>query len=341
MPASLRLGRIAGIPLRVHITFVLLLAWIAFTSMLSGIGPTATLEGVLLVLGVFACIVVHELGHALLARRYGIATREILLLPIGGVASLERIPEKPRQELAVALVGPAISLVLALLLWPFAFRLAVINLALAIFNLIPAFPMDGGRALRALLAMRLGHTRATVIAARLGIAIAIVFAVIGLFANVWLVLIAAAIWLGARHEAAMVQVRSTLVDVPVGDAMNRHVDVVSLDDRLGDAAQRLVQTGQSQMPIIDHGVPVGVLTRNDVANGIKHAGETATIADVRFHDAITVAPNDRLEGVFDKLAHEPDAIAVVVDHGVAVGVLTAEQLATYAALHAQHPTAPR
>ena len=342
---SLKLGRIAGIPIRVHLTFVLFLAWFVMAFSLRGLGPSATLAGVLLVLCVFASILVHELGHALVARRFGVGTREILLLPIGGVANLERIPDKPAHELAVALVGPVINLVIAAMLFfvggAFATQLMWINVGLAIFNMIPAFPMDGGRALRALLAMRIGHLRATQIAASLGKIIAIIFAAVGIVTSLWLVLIAVVVWMGARHEAATVQMRSAIVDVPVSAAMNRHVEVVRPDESLGEAARRLVSTGQSELPIVDHGETLGVLTRTDVATGIKDAGSQAPIANAPHHEAITVAPTDMLERVFDRLSHEPGAIAVVMDHGTPVGVVTTEQLATFVALHAAHPTLSR
>ena len=344
-PWSLRIGSIAGIPIRVHLTFVLFLAWIVMAFSMRGLGPSATLTGVALVLCVFATIVVHELGHALVARRYGIHTQQILLLPIGGVASLERIPDKPAHELAVALVGPAVSFAIAGVLWfvpgAFANQLMWINVALAVFNLIPAFPMDGGRALRALLAIRLGHVRATTIAAGLGKLIAIAFAIIGIFVSLWLVLIAIVVWMGARQEAAVVQMRSAVVDVPVRAAMNRQIDVVTLDEPLGEAARLLVASGQHQLPIVDHGEPVGVLTKTDCAKGIKIAGARAPIAEAPHHDAITVAPHDRLDRVFDRLSRDPGTIAVVVEHGTPIGVVTTEQLATFAALHADHPSLSR
>ena len=328
-PWSLRIGSIAGIPIRMHLTFVLFLAMIALSQMSS----------IVMVLCVFAVIVVHELGHALVARRFGIHTRQIMLLPIGGVANLERIPEKPSQELAVALVGPAINIaiagVLALVPGAFAAQLMWINIGLAAFNMLPAFPMDGGRALRALLAIKLGHLRATEIAAELGKAIAIVLVVVGILWNIWLVMIAIVVWMGARTEARMTKMRAAVVNVPVSAAMNRHFDVVRADEPLGEAARLLVTTGQHELPIVDHGEMVGVLTRTDVAHGIEQVGPTAAISRAQHHDAITVAPNEPLEGVFDRLAHDPHSIAVVVERGMPVGVVTAEQLATYVALHGQ------
>src|SRR2546430_8190000 len=161
-----QLGRIAGIAIRIHVTLLLLLAWIAIAYIVAGASGGAVVLGLMLVLSVFVVIVVHELAHALVARRFGVRTRDILLLPIGGIASLERMPENPVQELAVALVGPAVNLALAMVLWAmasgvFVRQLMGIHIGLGLVNLIPAVPMDGGRALRSLLAIGVGPTRAT------------------------------------------------------------------------------------------------------------------------------------------------------------------------------------
>lgn len=349
---SWRAGSIAGIPIRIHLTLVFLLAWIALSPAVTGVRPQATLAGILLVVVVFAIIVIHELSHALMARRFGVETREILLLPIGGIASLEQFPERPSQELAIALVGPAINLVLAGLLWLgimlgrgsvdpaaattiwqlFVVQLMWVNLWLALFNLIPAFPMDGGRVMRALLAMRLGRLRATDVAAALAKVIAAVFAMLGLLFNPWLILIAVVVWLGARQEAAMVRLRTAISDVPVSAAMKRQIEVVTPDQPLEQAARLLVATGQAQLPIMDHGEMVGVLTRGDVTSGIAAAGADGRVAAAPHHDAVTVAPTEPLDHVLDRLASSPDAIAVVVDDGVPVGIVTTEQLAMFAAL---------
>jgi Zn-dependent protease len=208
----------------VHVTLVLLFAWILMSYARQGAGVLASTVGLALVVCVFVVIVVHELGHALMARRFGIQTRDILLLPIGGISSLERMPEKPSQELAVALVGPAVNLMIAAILWlalvltggtthvhaatsfggAFVTQLMWINVVLAAFNLIPAFPMDGGRALRALLALRMDRARATDIAAGLGKIFAVAIAAFGLFYNPLMILIAAVVWIGASQESALV-----------------------------------------------------------------------------------------------------------------------------------------
>lgn len=339
-----------------HLTLLILLAWIAVSYALAGAGLGVTAIGMLLVLTIFAVIVVHELGHALVARRYGIATRDIMLLPVGGIASLERTPDKPSQELAVAVVGPLINLVIAGALWlgieafggstrlsevtstggAIATQLMWINVGLAVFNLIPAFPMDGGRALRALLAMRLGPERATNIAATLGRMFAVVIGILGLFVNPLMLLIAFVVWMGATQERALVQLKSVISGVPVSAAMLRRVESVAPDQPLEDAAALLVRGGLNQLPVIDHGKPVGVITRSDVATALANAGPDATVATAPQHHIVTVSPSDSLDGVLDQLRQEPDSIALVLDNGgVPVGVLTAEHLAAYVALH-QH-----
>ena len=227
---SLKATRIAGIDVYIHFTFFLLLAWVAFIHWKQTGSIGATLVGVLFILSIFACVVFHELGHALAAKKYAIRTRDIILLPIGGVARLEKMPDKPVQELWVALAGPAVNVgiaaALAVYLYvsnsfspvdqstmttaPFLERILSVNIFLVLFNMIPAFPMDGGRVLRALLAMRLAYTRATRISANLGQGIALLFGIFGLFYNPLLLFIAFFVWIGAAQEARMTQMKSAI-----------------------------------------------------------------------------------------------------------------------------------
>jgi Zn-dependent protease len=221
---SWRLGRIAGIDVYMHGTFLVLLAWVALSHYLEHHRIVDAVSGVLFILALFGIVVLHELGHALTARHYGIRTRDITLLPIGGVARLDRMPDDPKQELVVAFAGPVVNVVLAaalFLLMPsttsptilgelqqigdgIVAKLAWVNVGLAAFNLIPAFPMDGGRVLRALLALRMDYVRATNVAAEVGRGLALMFGLVGLFANPLLIFIALFVWAGATAEAGMV-----------------------------------------------------------------------------------------------------------------------------------------
>ena len=227
---SLSVGRVSGIRVELHATFLLFIGWIAAERGLLAGRPGPALAAVTLMLLVFACVVLHELGHALVARRFGVATRDIVLLPIGGVARLERLPDRPRQELLVALAGPAVNLAVAALLVPLVAlvrasaapagplgdlleTLLAVNLALVAFNLIPAFPMDGGRVLRALLALRLSHVRATRIASFVGQGAALVLGAAGALAlRSWVLGLAALfVFVAAGEERALAQARGASV----------------------------------------------------------------------------------------------------------------------------------
>ena len=227
MSWSIKFARVAGIDLKIHITFLLFLVWIGFTYFSIG-GAVAARQGVLFILLLFACVLLHELGHALTAKGFGIRTTDITLLPIGGVARLERIPNEPKQELLIAIAGPAVNVVIAVLLIFYLgqraamsdfedihtprvtmlSKLASVNIGLVLFNLIPAFPMDGGRILRSILAMRMNYLRATEIAARIGQTLAIAFGIVGFFYNSFLIFIAFFVYMGAQQEAAMARARA-------------------------------------------------------------------------------------------------------------------------------------
>ena len=237
MSWSFKFARVAGIDLKVHITFLLFLIWIAFSYFSVG-GPAAARQGVLFILLLFGCVLLHELGHALTAKKFGIGTTDITLLPIGGVARLDHIPQDPKQELLIAIAGPLVNVAIAILLTFYLghraamsdfqdlntprvamlSKLATVNIGLVLFNLVPAFPMDGGRILRSILAMRMNYLRATNIAAFIGQALAIFFGILGFFGNPFLIFIAFFVFMGAQQEAAMARARATyLPPVPAGE----------------------------------------------------------------------------------------------------------------------------
>ena len=344
--SSWRLGSLAGIPVNVHVTFAFVLAWVALSHFVQGHGVKTVAAGVLLIVSIFACVVVHELSHALMARRFGIGTREITLLPIGGVARLDRMPERPVQEFAVAVVGPLTSFAIAAALFvaakllggpvgperlqlvggPFLNKLMWINVGLAAFNLLPAFPMDGGRVLRAALATRLGRVRATEVAARIGQGMAIVFGAVGLLSNPLLVLVAVFVWLGARTEAKLVEVKSALGGLPVTQGMIADFEVLSPRDSLARAVELALTGFQQDFPVMDDERIVGVLTRSGVLKGLAEEGPTALVERAMDRSFQTVSPRDTLDVAFERLQSCECPAIVVVQNGVPVGLVTAENI---------------
>jgi len=341
------LGRPFGIDVYIHATFTLLLLWVG----VSAYAATGTLAGaaggIVFFILVFATVVLHEFGHALTARRFGIATRDITLLPIGGVARLERMPEKPAQEMLVALAGPAVNAVIAavLYLWLVATgrplvvdeaqwfdaatlptRLLWVNVMLAGFNLVPAFPMDGGRVLRAALALRGDYLWATQTAARLGQAIALLLGVFGLFFNPLLTFVALFVWIGAAAEASAVQARSALEGVPVEAAMVTRFEALRADDPLAAAAAQLLAGSQVDFPVLEDGVLVGILTRAALIDGLTHRGPQARVSEAMVRKFETAHPRELLAGVFARLQQCDCHSAPVVADGRVVGVVTMENV---------------
>ena len=345
MKWSFKIGRILGIDVFLHATFLLMLGFIAVTQWLSHGSLSAVISGAGFFVALFACVLLHEYGHALMARRFGIATRDITLFPIGGVARLERMPDKPLQELAVALAGPAVNVIIAagLAIWltltgsweplsslnttsgGFAGRLLAMNVMLVLFNMIPAFPMDGGRVLRALLALRMEYARATRIAATVGRGLAVVLGFAGLFSNPFLLLIAVFIWMGATQEAAATDAKATIGGLPVREAMLTDFRTLAPEDTLEDATRMLLEGSQQDFPVLDHDRVVGVLTHSRLFKALHEHGEWTLVGDVMEHDFRTVAPDQSLAAAL--FESEPGCTVIpVLHHGEIVGLLTAENV---------------
>lgn len=347
MLSSWRIGRIAGIPLYVHWTFLILVGYVIYGSWQATHNVWSTIVGVLFVLTLFLCVILHELGHALAARQYGIPTADITLLPIGGIARLQRIPEHPVQELVVALAGPLVNVVIAASLFLggtplpaisqthhlvsglFLSKLLLLNLFLALFNLIPAFPMDGGRVLRALLAMRFEYGKATRMAATVGQFIAIFFAAYGLWHDGMLILIALFVWIGAESEAAQVQERLALRDFKVRDAMLTDYRTLSPDNTLGQAANLLLAGSQTDFPVLNDGQALGVLTRVGLMAGLAEGGRDALVADHLASDLASVEAGSPLLPAMAKLRDEGIPCLQVLDDGHPVGLLTSENIGEF------------
>ena len=345
---SLKLGTFAGIRVQVHFTFLIFLAWIVVSGLVAGKGQQAVVANVAFMLSLFACVVLHEFGHALTARRYGILTKDITLLPIGGVARLERMPDDPRQELWVALAGPAVNVVIAAALWTwllvsrpgfqlatidianasFAERLLVVNISLVVFNMLPAFPMDGGRVVRALLATRMDYTRATQIAAHLGQAMALLFGLLGFFSNPMLIFIALFVWIGAAQEASMVLMKSALAGIPVSAAMMTNFATVGPSDSLDHVSQLILSGAQQDFPVLDQNQVVGVITRADLLKALAQK-DLPAVNEIMRRDFPLAHASDMLETALQRLQASPCPTMPVVQNESLVGLLTAENLGEF------------
>jgi Zn-dependent protease/CBS domain-containing protein len=341
---SLPIFRIAGIQLRIHVTFLLLIGWLAFGYYAEGGSPAAA-SRVLFIVLLFVCVVLHEFGHAFAAKAFGINTPDITLLPIGGVARLERMPEKPTQELVIALAGPMVNVVIALGLFVAggsqAFlnpptleggglisQLLTINILLLLFNLLPAFPMDGGRVLRALLATRLSYARATQVAASIGQGFAFVFGFIGLIWNPFLIFIALFVYIGASQEAALAQMKDVSRRFPVSSAMVREFHTLPENATLQEAVDALLATSQHDFPVLDEtGSVAGVLTRHDLIAALRKDDPQLRVGDVMRRDIPTVTTGTRFEEAF-RIMQECNCPAVPVLDGMKrlVGLLTPENV---------------
>jgi Zn-dependent protease/CBS domain-containing protein len=363
MSWSITIGRIAGTAVRIHITFLLLLAWIGLSAWRTG-GSEAALGGLVFILLLFGCVLAHEFGHILMARRFGIATPEVTLLPIGGVAALERMPEKPREQLAVAVAGPAVNVAIAAVLllylgasadssqvaegmnrledssFNLVARLASANVFLVLFNLLPAFPMDGGRVLNALLAMRMDKRKAMRISARTGQMMAFLFGFAGLvWGNPMLVFIAIFVYVAAAAEAESSGLEDIASNLFVSDAMETRFAVAPIDATLADAVDILLATPQYEFPIVDgFGKSVGLLTRDGLIAALREAGPMAPVTQALQAPAASVRRRDKLDFALKEMNRVgAPAISVVDEAGVVVGILTMQNIAEMMMVRAAQP----
>ena len=345
---SINVGKIRGINVRLHVTFLLLLAWIAIGNYMAG-GVPAAIRALAFIIGIFGSVLLHELGHALAARRYGIRTPDITLLPIGGVARLERLPERPVEELVVALAGPLVNVVIAAVLYvvlvlsgrpdplsgfgiiggQLMAQLLVTNLWLALFNLVPAFPMDGGRVLRAILATWFGHARATQVAASVGQAFAFLFVLAGFFFNPMLIFIGLFVYLGAAGEASTAQLRDFAESMPVTGVMVTDIRALHTGASLSDAVELLLRGSQKEFPIVDGlGRVAGMLCREDMIRALRIYGPDVPVSQVMQANVPVVLWTEMLHNVFPRMMEgQYPALPVVDGTGTLVGLLTRDNLA--------------
>ncbi|WP_273565702.1 site-2 protease family protein [Maribacter halichondriae] len=353
MKGVLKLGSVAGIKIEVHWTFTLLLIWVAFLEIQQGANLNRILLNEALIVVLFLCVVLHELGHALTAKRFNIKTQKIMLLPIGGVATLDKMPDKPAQELLVALAGPAVNVVIAFILalvvpvrsyfnfdaivleemlyevtfQNFLFYLFIANVMLVAFNLIPAFPMDGGRVLRALLAFRLGRVEATKIAAGIGQALAVLFFVIGLLFNPFLILIALFIFFGAYGENQMVKQSSLLEGHTAKEAMLQYITRLHPGDTVQKAIDTLLAGSEKDFVVTEDNKIVGILYQKDI---IKNAAKPSILIRGIMHSNFkTVDMATEITKVLELLAKEKTNFFPVTLNEELVGAIDSTNISEF------------
>ena len=342
---SFSIGRIAGISLRVHVTLLLFLGWIA----LSASSVAAAQWELLRVSLIFVCIGLHELGHSLVAQQLGVTVRSITLLPIGGVAALRRLPENSWHEIAITVAGPLVNAVIAAVLLPLAGwptlrdlvtiphnastlvrALAGTNIALVVFNLIPAFPMDGGRLFRAVLGLLVSYRRATAVAAFVGQGLAVVFIMVGWHYEAWvLLLIGAFIFFGADGEDKLVRARSLLGDSKVGELMRRQFATLVPADTVERGLQLVYQTGQDAFPVVEAGQLLGMVDRPALVDAVNKLGPlvpVGAVMDVRY---LVAQPQDPVALVQDEIFSDGWGSVPVIEDGRLVGLLLPDNISRF------------
>ncbi len=350
--SALRVATVAGIPIRLHFTFLLFLLWVG----LAGPNGAGGLS-IAYVLALFLCVVLHELGHSVVAQRCGIPVLDITLYPIGGVARIEKRPTA-KQELAIAVAGPAVNVVIALLLWGaltalkapslltllqspvqtlpvFLAKVLLANITLVLFNLIPAFPMDGGRVLRALLALNMPPARATAIAATIGQTIAIGAGIWAIFGHQWfLMFIAFFIYLGAGQEAFAYKQAALGEGVQIRSAMMTDLRTLTTGNTLKEAADALLDTSQHDFPVMLGETVQGLLTRDGLLRGLVESGPSAYVAGAMFRQFAFVGPDDDLGATLPVLQASGGPLLVLdpASDGRLLGMITAENVQEYFAV---------
>ncbi len=348
---SFKLGRISGINIQVHFTFFLILIWGAFNFG----GSAGPLYGLLVTVTLFTLVLLHELGHSVAAMAYGIRVRDITLLPIGGVARLERMPEKPLQEFVVALAGPAVNVLLAIILAPIVFGLAgglgpmvlsmrsqpgltglltfllTANISLALFNLLPAFPMDGGRIFRAVMGTFLSFERATTVAVTVGRVLAVGLGIFGLInGQFFLALIALFIFTASGQEGAAVTAKSRLQEVNAGQALTRNTISLSPNATVAQAASLVMRGDRPDFAVVDpyNRQLLGVVSSSDVARAVERDQWASPMSDIMrpAGEVPKVTPNTPLLEVQDKMEAGSSRVAAVYDGPFFQGLISTDDV---------------
>ncbi len=346
---SLEIIEIKKIPIRIHWSFILILGYVFYINFKAGNNSHQIIWSLIYVLSIFLCVTLHELGHALAAKQYGIHTKSITLYPIGGIASIEKIPEKPIQELIVALAGPIVNVIISAILWTwiifspieytlddisiqihtknFLPNLATVNLTLAIFNLIPAFPMDGGRVFRSLLSLWIGRIQATYFAMLLGQILSLLFIFAGFIYNPFLIFIGIFIFFGAAQEYQAIKYGNLLGNLKVQDALITQFSLLLPYHTLLDVIQIILNTHEKEFIVINsEKQPIGIMTRDILIQSLANYPKQTPIQDLFQQNSIFFTPNTPLKEALHIIQTHSLAIVPVIYHGKIVGVITLENI---------------
>lgn len=346
MKNSLQLGKVGGVTITIHWTFLLLIVWIIFLNWKVDNNTLDTFWSLLFVFMIFGSVILHELGHAYAASRFGIKTRSITLLPIGGLARLDSLPEKPKEELIVAIAGPVVNILIALIIYPFLAsadpfaeeglmkinqtnllpNFFSVNIILASFNLLPAFPMDGGRVLRALLSFRFARHVATRIAAYIGQLISIIFILVGFFYNPFLVFIGLFIFIGAQAEASYTKTQFMMKGFTAHDAMATHFATLDSHATINDAVKKLLEGQATHFLVTDHGVPTGSLERNKIIQTLSQTGSAIQVSEVMDKDLLRFEYTAPLLEVWTRMQQKKQALAAIFSRNQLVGIVDNENI---------------
>ncbi|MBQ4819662.1 site-2 protease family protein [Aquimarina sp. MMG016] len=353
MKGVLNLGKVFNVKIEIHWTFIFILAWVIFSELESGGTLQNALMNTIFILLLFVCVVCHEFGHILIARKFGVATKKITLLPIGGVASMETIPENPKQELWIAIAGPAVNLAIALILLLFinlsvfidsnpdqikelvghinlnnlVIYLFSANIMLALFNFIPAFPMDGGRVLRALLAMKMDRVTATSIASGIGQFLALVFVFLGILYNPFLILIALFIFFGAYSENKMVEQLALVKGHKVREAMLTNISILKPENTIEDVIELLLSGTEKNFVVVHNSAIAGILHHKDIISNSKN--KDLPIEKVLTTSFKTIAIDSDLKEVFKLINTEKTDFFAVTDKDKLVGAIDLSNLSEF------------
>lgn len=349
MKGSFKLGKIAGIGLFIHWTFSILLIFIVYINYKAGQNTTQILWSLFFILSIFVTVLLHELGHALAAKNYNIETKDITLLPIGGLARLDKIPEKPSEELVVAIAGPLVNITLAFFTSlfisipdnsqelivqltgginrsNFLLNFFLVNLWLALFNLIPAFPMDGGRVLRALLSFKLKRNVATKIAARIGQFLAMGFIFLGFFTNPFLIIIGVFVIMSAQIEANFTESKYMLKGFKVRDIVMKQFITIESNETLARAVELLLDSQTKEFLVTENNKPVGTLNRDEIINALSKKADVVFINSIMNRNLIFLQADSFLEDIFELIYKNKSSLMLVIDNDQIIGTLDLENL---------------